>query len=179
MRAHAAPVKRPAEAGLRMPVARRLSQIVPYTRFGGPTEAPRRPASECRRPAILGKTYHRRDAQARRRSFGGRPPNAGGPPSTYHKRDSEARRRPDGGRPPNAGGPPSLAERTINAIRRPDGGRPLNAGGPPSLAKRTMRAHAAPVKRPAEAGLRMPVARRLSQIVPYTRFGGPRRLGTL
>merc|ERR1712242_410558 len=118
------------------------------------SEARRRPASECRWPAVFRKSYHTRDSEARRRPRGGRPPNAGGPLSTYHKRDSEARRRPDGGRPPNAGGPPSSAKRTVNVIRRPDGG-------------------------PTEAGLRIPEARHPWQNVPYTRFGGPRRLGTL
>ena len=56
--------------------------------------ARRRPASECRRPAIPGETYH----------AGARGPG------------QEAR----GGRPPNAGGPPSFANRTIHAIRRPE-----------------------------------------------------------
>ena len=58
------------------------------------SEARRRPASECRRPAIPGETYH----------AGARGPG------------QEAR----GGRPPNAGGPPSFANRTIHAIRRPE-----------------------------------------------------------
>ena len=178
-----------------MPEARHPWRNVPCGRTRPRSRGPRRPASECRWPAVFRKSYHTRDSEARRRPRGGRPPNAGGPLSLA-KRTIDAMRRPDGGpseaglRMPEAlrqrtinairrrdGGPTEAGlrmpearhpwqKRTIDAIRRPDRGRPPNSGGPPSLAKRIVNAIRRPDGGPTEAGLRIPEARHPRQNVP-------------